>query len=283
MAPRSRPSQRQRRLGLEMRRLREAAGMTTEAAAKLLDVPRTNIPNMESGRSGVSSARVRALAFNYGCTDTGLVSALSDMAVSGKAGWWDQYHGHLPTGFLDVAELEHHAESIRFGLTVHLPGLLQTEAHARVVFGLALPQFDSVDVEARVQHRLDRQTAWFRRGTQSLEVVLHEAAVRMQFGGRSTAKEQLRRLLEVSEDDRAAIYVIPFHAGAFRGAGQSVTYFEESPHQLDTVALDTSLRAEFLSEPTQLAAYRAQLDSMKASSLGRRSSQEFIAGIERDM
>ncbi len=60
--------------------MRQAAGMTTEHAAGLLGVPRTNIPNMESGRAPVSGARVRTLASNYGCTDQSYVEALAAMA-----------------------------------------------------------------------------------------------------------------------------------------------------------------------------------------------------------
>lgn len=71
-----------------MRKMRAAAGMTTEFAAGLLGVPRTNVPNMESGRSGISPERVRTLAANYGCANQGLVDALADMAGERVKGWW---------------------------------------------------------------------------------------------------------------------------------------------------------------------------------------------------
>ncbi|WP_143666716.1 helix-turn-helix domain-containing protein, partial [Streptomyces reticuliscabiei] len=81
MPPRSNPTERQRRLGAELRRMRTSAGITTEHAARMLNVPRTNVPNMESGRSGISADRVRTLAANYGCAEAEFVEALAAMAA----------------------------------------------------------------------------------------------------------------------------------------------------------------------------------------------------------
>ena len=64
MPPRTVLTQRQKRLGSELRRMRTAAGMSAEYAAGLLGVDRSRISNMESGQLGINAERLRKLACN---------------------------------------------------------------------------------------------------------------------------------------------------------------------------------------------------------------------------
>ncbi|MFF9280891.1 helix-turn-helix domain-containing protein [Streptomyces griseosporeus] len=283
MPPRSAPTERQRRLGAELRKLRLAAGMTTEQAAALLGVPRTNVPNMESGRSGISAERVRTLAANYGCTDDDLVDALAAMAAGREKGWWEAYRGRLREDFLDIAEMEWHATRLRVAVTVHLPGLLQTEDHARAVFGAVIPQLPPDEVDVRVAHRLDRQQVLDRSDPPALDVILHEAALRMEFGGPAVARRQLKHLLRMSERKNVTLRVIPFKAGGFPGAGQSVVYAESVVPRLDTVELDSTHGPEFLDSNEQLAKYRAQLAAARALALAPSASRDFIRTLADDL
>ena len=283
MAPRSAPTARQQRLGLELRKMRIAAGMTTEYAARLLGVPRTNVPNMESGRSGISPERVRTLASNYGCTDQDLVEALAAMAAEREKGWWEAYRGELPDSFLDIAEMEWHAKRMRIALSVHLPGLLQTEDHARAVFEAVIPPLSRNDIEIRVAQRMDRQQVLDRTPPPQLDVIVHEAALRMQFGGPTVARRQLQHLISMSERDTVTLRVIPFKAGSFPGAGQSVVYVESSVPQLDTVELDSTHGPEFIDSGTQLNKYRAVLAAAESVALPLDESRAFIRALTTEL
>ncbi|MFE9169503.1 helix-turn-helix domain-containing protein [Streptomyces kebangsaanensis] len=283
MAPRSAPTARQQRLGLELRKMRVAAGMTTEYAAGLLGVPRTNVPNMESGRSGISPERVRTLANNYGCTDQALVDALAAMAADRDKGWWESYRGQLPDAFLDIAEMEWHAERMRIAVSVHLPGLLQTEKHARAVFEAVIPALSRADVEVRVSQRMDRQQVLDRPTPPELDVIIHEAALRMEFGGSAVARRQLEHLLRMSERENLTLRVIPFKAGGFPGAGQSVVYAESSVPQLDTVELDSTHGPEFIDSENQLSKYRAVLAAAESVALDPGTSRDFVHVLATDL
>ncbi|MGW0708826.1 helix-turn-helix domain-containing protein [Streptomyces sp. NPDC002643] len=283
MPPRSSPTERQRRLGAELRKMRTAAGMTTEQAAKLLGVPRTNVPNMESGRSGISPERVRALADNYGCADTEYVDALAAMAAHRKKGWWEAYRNKLRAGFMDIAEMEWHARRLRVAVTVHLPGLLQTEDHARAVFTAVIPPLPQGEVELRLAHRMDRQQVLDRPNPPALDTIVHEAGLRMEFGGPTVAKRQLQHLLHMTERDNVTIRVIPFKAGGFPGAGQSVIYAEGAVPRLDTVELDSTHGAEFIDHEAQLDKYRTQLDAAEAVALTPDASHDFIRAVAADL
>ncbi|MDB1086591.1 helix-turn-helix transcriptional regulator [Streptomyces sp. ACA25] len=264
--------------------MREQAGVSIQEAAGLLGADRTMISNIEVGRTGVSEERVRQLARHYQCPDASLVDALAEMASSRKVRhWWDEYRGKLPDDFLDVSEIEHYAVGIRTAQTVHLPGLFQTEAHARALFDLVVPALPRLEVELRVAHRLGRQRVIDRDDPVTYVGIIHEAALRMQFGGPDVARRQLEHLTEAADRDNVSLFVIPFSAGSFHGAGQSILHAEGPVPQLDTVQLDSAYGAHFADAPTPLANYRSLLELMKRSSLRADASQDFIHSIARDL
>ncbi|MFD6417173.1 helix-turn-helix transcriptional regulator [Streptomyces sp. NPDC060194] len=283
MPPRSNPTLRQRRLGVELQKLRVAAGLTADRAAKEMGIQRVVVTGVEAGRAGVSAERVRLFAKTYGCADDDLTDALAEMTVARGQAWWDRFRGQLPQRFADIAELEWHAPRIRFCLTVHLPGLLQTPDHATAVFAAAYPPLSGADADARLRHRLERQQILDRPPAPQLDVILHEAALRMEFGGPAVVRRQLRHLLGASERRAVSLRIIPFKAGGFPGAGQSVTYVEGAVPALDTVALDATHGPEFVDDADQLQKYRGQLDAAAAVALTTEESRTFIARLAGEL
>ncbi|MFE4017751.1 helix-turn-helix domain-containing protein [Streptomyces sp. NPDC059101] len=283
MPPRTIPTERQKRLGSELRRLRTSAGMSAEHAAGLLGVDRGKISNMESGVRGISAERLRTLACNCGCTDEKYIEALVAMAHPDGDGWWERYRGSLPQGLLDIAELEDQAVRMRVANTVHIPGLLQTPDHALAVFRVVVPPLPEHEVALRLAHRAERQQVLTRNAPVSYVAIVHEAALRMQFGGRKVAREQLEHLLAMSERQNILLLVIPFSRGAFPGAGQNAVYAEGPVPQLDTVQVDSSHGPEFLYFDGQLAKYRAQLKWLEELTLPPDRSRDFIQEIAHQL
>ncbi|MFJ9853354.1 helix-turn-helix domain-containing protein [Streptomyces sp. NPDC101150] len=283
MAPRTIPTERQKRLGSELRRIRTAAGMSAEHAAGLLGVDRGKISNMESGVRGISAERLRTLACNCGCTDEKYVEALVAMAQPCDDGWWERYRGSLPPGLLDIAELESQAVRMRMANTVHIPGLFQTPDHALAVFRVVVPALPEHEIALRLAHRAERQQVVTRDDPATYVAIVHEAALRMQFGGRHVARQQLEHLLTLSERQNIVLLVIPFARGAFPGAGQNAVYVEGPAPQLDTVQVDSSHGPEFLYAEAQLAKYRAQLDWLEELALSPEQSRDFIREIAHQL
>ncbi|MFI2375849.1 helix-turn-helix domain-containing protein [Streptomyces sp. NPDC018964] len=283
MTPRTILTQRQKRLGSELRRMRTTAGMSAEYAAGLLGVDRSRISNMESGLRGINAERLRTLACNCDCTDEMYINALVAMAEPSQAGWWERYRGSLPQGLLDISETEAYAVRLRGANTVHVPGLLQTSEHAMAIFRAVVPQLPEHEVALRLAHRSERQSVITRDDPVPYVAVIHEAALRMQFGGRDVARGQLEYLLEVSEWDNVTVLVLPFDRGAFPGAGQTVVYAEGPVRQLDTVQIDNSHGPDFLHTDGQLAKYRAQLDLLEGLALSPERSRDFIREISHQL
>ncbi|MFD9654889.1 Scr1 family TA system antitoxin-like transcriptional regulator [Streptomyces mirabilis] len=283
MPPRKAPTARQRRLGVELRKIREHAGLTLADAAAQLSTDRTSISNTESGRFGVSGERVRTWAGHYGCPDAAYIEALAAIAEERGKGWWEDYRGDLSAGALDLAELEHHATALRAVQIMHMPGLLQTEDYARAVFEEAVPPLSDSDLRRRLSHRLRRRDVLDRPSAPACTFLIHEAALRMEFGGRKIARAQLDYLLKESDRDNVTVRVVPFAVGGFPNAGSSTLYAYGPVPQLDTVQTDTPHGPAFLDAETRLANYRAVLDRTEERALDAVKSREFIYGIAQQV
>ncbi|MCT7351197.1 helix-turn-helix transcriptional regulator [Streptomyces sp. 15-116A] len=283
MGTRSTPTERQKRLGAEMRKMRMAAGVTTEYAAGLLGIDRTRLSNMESGIRPFSAERIRTLAANYACAVPKYVDALVIMAEDKERGWWEQYRGSLPAGLLDIAELEWHATRVSTAQVMHVPGLLQTEEYARAVFAAVLPPLSRLEIELRVAHRMERQQVLQRAEHLPYMAYVHEAALRIPYGGSEVTRQQLNRLATESERDGLDVRVIPNSAGGFPGAGHALLYAEGPVPQLDTVQLDSAHGPEFTGAEAQLTKYRAHLDWMDKAALPQAASRDLLHTVARDI
>ncbi|MFB7673484.1 helix-turn-helix domain-containing protein [Kitasatospora purpeofusca] len=276
------PSIRQRRLGAELRRLREQAGLSVTRAGELHGTQQSRISNIESGGYPVSADRVRALARLYGCADDALVEALTGMTGGRTRGWWEEYREILPAGALDLAELEHHAVSMRITSVVHIPGLLQTAEHARALFRDVVPPLSPPEVEHLVSHRIKRQAVLFGASPTPLVAVVHETALRMEFGGPEVARSQLEYLLTASEHPHIDLRVIPFGTGSFPSSGAAIVYFAAEVARLDSVQVDGD-RFEFIDTEPQLIKYRAVLDRLEASALKPGASRDLIRRVAQSI
>ena len=283
MAPRHTPSVNQRRFGTELRRLREAVGMSAPVAAERLGVDRTMISNIESGRFGISEERLRRLASIYECDDFERISALASMTGGRSKGWWDEYRGKIPPDFLDVSELEHHATALRTLQTAHIPGLFQTEDHARALFDLFVPALPRLEVELRIAHRLARHAVVSGDPGVPYVGLVHETALRMVTGGSRVAKAQLDHLLEESERPNVSLHVIPFTAEGFPMAGDTMMYVAAASPHLDTVEVDSPIGAVFFDSPTQLANFRRRLDLVEQVALNSTESRDRVLEIAGEL
>ncbi|MGV9879535.1 helix-turn-helix domain-containing protein [Streptomyces sp. NPDC003006] len=282
MPPSTSVTLRQQRLGAELRKLRERAGLTSTAAAALLGGPQARISNIEAGRYAVSADRVRTLARHYTCADERYVDALADMTGGRKRGWWEEYRDTLPSGLLDLAELEYHAEELRVAVTIHVPGLLQTTDHARATMRESVPPLRQHEIEHRVSYRVKRQAVLFAATPTPYRAIVHEAALRMGFGGPEVARKQLEYLVEMSGQSTISLRVIPFGEVGFPASGQPITYALGPVPQLDSVVLDTDHGCVFLDAEAQLERYRSVLGRMDARALSEGKSRTLIEHIARD-
>ncbi|MFE9446995.1 helix-turn-helix domain-containing protein [Streptomyces sp. NPDC006739] len=280
MGTKREPTARQMRLAVELRRLREAAGLSSREAAILLGVNSVQISQIESGVSGVSEQRLRRMAANYACTDEEFIDALVAIATGRTSGWWEEYRELLPAPFLDLAELEHHATFLREVQFLFVPGPLQTEDYARAVFSYRAPEPPAEQLELRVRHRMQRKTAI--AGT-PYEAIIHEAALRIMVSDRTASRAQLAHVLERSEAEHVSVRVIPFQVEGFAGAASAMTYAGGAVPKLDTVVRDGPQGATFIDSEAQLGAFRTLFRKVEAVSLDPERSRDFIHRLAKEL
>ncbi|MEU3960179.1 helix-turn-helix transcriptional regulator [Streptomyces buecherae] len=284
MPPRDSPTARQARLGGELRKLRDRAGKTAREAAGMISTDQAKISNIEAGRIGVSEARIRKLAVFYACDDEPLIEALCAIAQEHRGQhWWDEYRGVLAPGFLDIAELEHHATALRCLQPVTFPGILQTEDYAHALFAGVIPRLPEDEVRARVEHRMRRRGILERDDPPQFEAIVHEAALRMRVGGRKVARAQLEYVLSMTQRSDLTVQVIPFTNDEFFEVAQTVMYASGVVPQLDTVHVDSHYRGAFLDMPADLDRYRSLLDAAKQAALSPEESRSLIHHIAREL
>ncbi|MFF0159154.1 helix-turn-helix domain-containing protein [Streptomyces sp. NPDC005263] len=271
------------RLAVELRRLRDAAGLTSREAAALLGVSAAQISQIEAGLAGVSEKRLRRLAANYACSDNELIDALVAMAKDRTRGWWEEYRGLLPTPFLDIAELEHHSTYRRDVEFLFIPGLLQTDEYARATFSSRIPELPHEELELRVRHRMQRKVILEGPVPTPYEAVIHEAALRVRVSDRPASRAQLARVLEVSDADHITVRVIPFDLDNFGGTWSTVMLAEGAVPRLDTAVRDAPHGTAFIDSEAQLDVFRTLLRRVEGASLDPTRSRDFIHRLAKEL
>jgi hypothetical protein len=272
------PTVRQQRLGIELRKMRERVGVTPKNLAATLGTDLPKISQMENGKSGISAVRLRVWARTCGLTEGPYLDALLAMTQDRRKYWWDGYRGRIPNGIIDIAEMEHHAESLTILHTSFIPGLLQTPAYANAVFARLRPPLPRHETDVRTAFRIQRRRVLVER-PKPYTAFVHESALRMQFGGPVVLQEQLRSLLEDSERPGVEIRAIPFSVDTFPGSGESMYLACGPVPELDTVQIDLSQGPKFVHGDADLRTYRGIRAETEAVALGPDESREFIRTI----
>ncbi|MFE2330952.1 MULTISPECIES: helix-turn-helix domain-containing protein [Streptomyces] len=283
MPPKRHLTARRVRLGSELRKLREATGMTAREAAELLEADAVQVSQIESGTVGVSAKRVRRLANNYACTDLALVDSLVAMATDRTRGWWEEYRGVLPQVNLDVAEAEHHATYLRDVVITRIPGLLQTPDYARAVFDYMNPGLSESAVDVKVDYRMRRRSAIEGDNATPYEAIIHEVALRLRVSDRKTSHAQLLQILSLIEQRVVSVRVIPTDQDGFAGSGASMMYAGGPVPQLDTGMRDSPAGVAFIDSEYQLDQLRALIHRVKSGSLQPAASRDFIHRVAKEL
>src|SRR5579859_2752990 len=197
-------------LGTQLRRLREARGVTARQAAAKIRASESKISRIELGRNAIREIDVLDLLTLYGVEAHEREQLLQLAEQSNKPGWWHRYNDILPDWFQAYVGMEEAARSIRVYEAQFIPGLLQTEEYATAV--ISLGDFPLEQAERLVVLRKERQRR-FREGKLKLWVVLDEAAMRRPVAGIAVQLEQLRYLRKACASPNLTLQILPYAAG----------------------------------------------------------------------
>jgi transcriptional regulator with XRE-family HTH domain len=271
-------------LGSQLRRLREAKGITREEAGYEIRASESKISRMELGRVSFKDRDVADLLTMYGVVDETERAALQNLAAEANAqGWWHNYNDILPSWFQVYVGLEEAASVIRTYEVQFVPGLLQTREYARAVVVAGQPSATNAEVERRVGLRMQRQSILYRDKPPRLWVVLDEAALRRPIGGRDVMRDQVRHLIEMAALPNVTIQIMPFRFGAHAAEGGPFLLLRFPESDLpDVVYLEQLTSALYLDKRDEVDAYTEVMDRLSVDGMPPDKSVDLLQRILKE-
>jgi transcriptional regulator with XRE-family HTH domain len=270
-----------RRLAGELRRLRDAAGLSIDQVSAHLCCSASKVSRVETARVTAMQRDVKDMLDLYGVGGErrDALLALARRARR-KEDWWLAYRD-VPDVRTYIA-LEKAANSIHIFQPTTIPGLLQVESYARLVIALSLPDMPKAEIERLVGLRIERQSLLERDDPPRLRVVLDEAVLHRLQGRRPLLREQLQRLIEAAAMPNVSLHVLPFSAGPHGGLAQSfrILSFPE-PADPDLVHLEHPTGDLYLDEEGKVSRYWQLFERARELAFTARRSSAFLAELHQ--
>lgn len=272
-------------LGIQLRRMREAAGVSPDQAGYEIRASRSKISRMENGRVGFKERDVTDLLTLYGITDekthAGLVSLVRQ---ANSPGWWSKYGDVMADWFEAYLGLEMVASVIRTFELQFVHGLFQTEDYARAVTMLGHTAAPAEEIDRRVNMRLKRQDLLSGPEPPQVWSVIDEGALRRPVGGAAVMRAQLKRLVEVAELRHVTVQVVPFSRGGHAAAGGSFTVLRfGEPDVPDVVYLEQLTSALYLDKREDVDHYMEVMNQLSTEALTPALTTHFLTEIIREI
>jgi transcriptional regulator with XRE-family HTH domain len=271
-------------LGTQLRKLREAKGVSREDAGWEIRASESKISRIELGRVGFKERDVADLLTLYGVTDDNDRAALLTLARQANTpGWWHRYSDVLPNWFQSYLGLESAAALIRTYEVQFVPGLLQTRDYARAVVRLGHSKAPADEIERRVAMRMERQDVLSRREPPQVWAVVDEAALRRPIGGPEVMRVQLESLIEATKLSTVRLQVIPFHAGGHAAAGGAFTILRFPDDDLpDVVYVEQLTSSLYLDKRDDVDLYAEAMETLCVEADPPSNTAETLRRILRD-
>ncbi len=271
-------------LGTQLRRLREARGITAAVAGHAIRASHAKISRMELGRVGFRDRDVADLLTLYGITDDQERRAfLTLVRRANVPGWWHQYSDIVASWFEIYLGLEQASSVIRTYQPQLIPGLLQTEDVARGVIELGHPRPSDDDLERRVSLRMARQEILTQPAAPQLWAVIEEATL-WRLNGRSVMRDQIDHLITMAELPNVALQLIPIHSGAHVALGGPFTILRfAEPDLPDIVYLEQLSSALYLDKSQDVDHYLQIMDLLCVQAKSPTETIKFLGDSLKDL
>ncbi|MFC9733734.1 Scr1 family TA system antitoxin-like transcriptional regulator [Streptomyces roseolus] len=248
--------------GSELRRLREEAGLSQTQLGKIVFCTGSLVGQIETAHKVPTrefSERIDAALMTGG-----LFTRLVGLVLRSQ----------LPSWFQEYVELEQKATYISTYQCQLIYGLLQTEAYARAV--LSIDYTDRLD--EMLAGRMERQRILQRNLPPVLWVVLDEAALHREVGGREVMRAQLEHLLTFTDAPWVQLQVLPFATGEHTGVMGSFNLlrFEKDPDIFYSENYDSG---HMTANPQLIRERSVGYSRLQAAALSIEESAELIARV----
>jgi transcriptional regulator with XRE-family HTH domain len=240
-------------LGSQLRKLREAKGVSRDDAGYRIRASGSKISRLELGRVSFKERDVADLLDLYGVTDSGERASLLSLAREANSpAWWQKYSDVVPDWFQIYVGLEEAAELIRVYEVQFVPGLLQ-----------------------QLLRRPKPPKLW---------AVIDEAALRRPLGGRDVMRAQIERLMATEKEPNVTLQVMPFRFGGHAAEGGAFTLmrFPEAD-MADIVYIEQLTGAIYLDKREDVERYSEVMERLSVKSTSPERTHEILAALAEEV
>jgi DNA-binding XRE family transcriptional regulator len=249
--------------GSEVRRAREAVGMTQSELGDLVPCDKSVVSRVEAGLIAPDVSFARAC----------------DAAFPQMGGWFMRFWKDsqtwgavFPPSLREFAAYVTEAVALWWFEHTLMPGLLQTEDYARAVLERH-PHVTPEQVTERLAARLAGQAVLDREDPPRFCVLLDENVLHREIGGAKIMHEQLCHLAEMAARPRTTVQVIP-RVGAHVGLSGAFHIVETPDTQVAYVA--HAADAMTTDSPAILAMVSERFDALRSDAYRRSESLTMI-------
>ncbi|WP_433796817.1 helix-turn-helix domain-containing protein [Actinoplanes sp. CA-252034] len=272
-----------RLLRADLRRAREAVGLTQIQVADLLEWSLSKVARIESGDVGISIPDLRGL-----CAHLEIGTAATEVLVqraqaARRRGWWHDDRAEIPPALLTLIGLESDADQVGEYVSAFVPGLMQTPGYAAALLHAASLGAEERQLDRRLAIRLRRQANFHeQREPPDTSVVIEEAVLYRRVGDRQVMADQMKRLAELSRRPYVTIRVLPFEVPLYRADSFTVirsevtgTVVYSEARLADALFEEGPFLAHFESQFAEL--WEAALDADRTGQLLHRVAEAYAA------
>uniref|UniRef100_A0AAU2V893 Scr1 family TA system antitoxin-like transcriptional regulator n=1 Tax=Streptomyces sp. NBC_00003 TaxID=2903608 RepID=A0AAU2V893_9ACTN len=247
--------------------LREHAGLTREDLASLVRFSKHTVESIELGRRMPDRDFVDRAEAPLGGTGA-LKKAYRHLTRHpGLAAWFRQW-----------ARYERLADSLDTYECRLVPGLLQSEAYARVTFGSALPPLTDEELEAKVVARMERQRLLRDRPHVSYSFVVEEHVFRRGIGGPEVTRDLLDHVLAVTEPRNVVLQIMPLESTEHAGLAGPLRLLE-LPDGRRHAYSEGQLNGRLISDPNEVALLYRLYATLRSQALTPAKSRGLLERI----
>ncbi|HYK29886.1 MAG TPA: helix-turn-helix transcriptional regulator [Streptosporangiaceae bacterium] len=277
------PTVRRRRLASELRRLREAAKLTCEEVAELMECSASKISRVETGRVSVSPRDVRDMLEIYGASPDQSKSLVQLARDSRQKGWWHAYGDTVQPHLATYLGMESAASEIRIYKVSRIPSMLQTEEYSRAILAAGNAGSRQNELDRHVALMMERQRL-AKANPQKVWFVLDEAALRRQVGGPEVMRVQIEYMREVAYLPNVFLQFIPFSGGAHVAMDLPFVVLSfPDPVDPDVVCLGYPTGALWIEDMAEVDRYNLFFHHLQAAALSFDDSMTLMTSVLKEM
>lgn len=272
-----RPTLRRRRLGVELRRIREEMGLTSHEAARLLNRTQSSLSKLETGQRGIRIAALEHILDKYGVTDPKRDRLFRLVRETREYGWWESYSEDLSPEAMEFIALEAEATFIAYFELILIPGPFQIEPYARALLEEGEFAGNSEWINRMVDLRMRRQQTILCDRQPRMHIILDEAALHRMIGGVEVHRAQLQYLHEIATGPQLTMQIVPFASGGHRGLDGAFCMMEIGAYgDLRVATTDSLTEISYREADDELRRYTEAFDRLRQTALPQAESRALI-------